>query len=402
MKVRYLALLLVVVALAWPQGRATVDVDTGFCLLSGTFCGGIGFTNADTGQGMGFQYPKFTPSALYYGGFLVGASQTTVHDHFYGQPATRAHWDWVVRDTFVDVVPPLYNAHELYRCSWVDTSRPTAAEGYKVTNWWGGRGDPGYDDFVILHTYITNTSGSNRTGVYVGVFCDFDLGTAATTNYGFSDPSKRLAFMTPTMSNHNPTVGVRLLAPTTASNLALIDHALYVYPATQMTELTKINFLNGTIRMPRANRAYDWSICVAAGPFNINAGDSVRVAFAIVGGSDTASMKAHSDTAQAWYDRDWVTGIAEERTQNLTGTEIRVYPNPFNRSTRIFYTMPTKGKLVIKAYDESGREVASIADRYVDQSGHVDWKAGDLPNGVYFLRVETPQNNYTRKVLLLK
>lgn len=403
MKLRYLGLVLVFVAMAWTQARVTVDVDTGNCVLSGTNNGGIGFTSPDTGQGMGFQYPKGVPSVLYAGAFLVGASATTVHDHFYGVPATALHCDWVERDTFVDVVPPLYNAHEMYQGAWVDTTRPTAAEGYKVTNTWFGKGLPApavYGNFVIFCADVRNISTTARNGVYVGVMIDFDLGTAPTNNWGRTDVARRLTYMWPSSTLQNPTIGVKLLT-TPYSNGSLIDHAIYVYPATGFTEQNKFNFLNGTIRLPNTTRAYDYSIMVSGGPYNIAPNASVRVGFAIIGGDDSLSMKVGGDTAQAWWDRD--VAVAEENVKNLNvGEAIRVYPNPFNRSTRIFYTVPGRTKMVIKAFDRTGREVAAILDRYVDQSGHVDWNGGKLPNGVYFLRVETSQRSYTEKVLLMK
>ncbi len=405
MKLRHLGLLLILVVAAWPQGRQTVEVDTGNCALSGTYCGGIGFTAPDTGQGVGFQYPKYAPSVLYYGGYLVGSSATTVHDHFYGQPATNLHWDWVVRDTFVDVIPPRFGAHELYVGTWVDTTRPTAAEGYLVRHFWGGRGAPldAYDDFVIFDTWVKNISSQQRTGVYVGVMCDFDLGTAPTTNWGRTDATRRLTYMWPSSSNQNPSVGVKLLYPTTAANLSLIDHALYVYPPSQMTEQTKINFLNGTIRLPNSTRAYDYSILVSAGPFTLRANDSVRVAFAILGAGDSLTLKVHADTAQRWFDREWIVGIEEEAGKNLTNLEgIKILPNPFGRSTRIYYTFSKQGKVTIKAYDASGREVATILNRLVDKNGYIDWFVNDLPNGVYFLKIETQDKVYTRKVLLLQ
>ncbi len=401
MKLRFLGLLLMLVVLVWPQGRAVVDIDTGYCMMSGTFCGGIGLT-CDTGLGVGFQYPKFTPSQLFYGGFLVGNSPTTLHDHFYYLDVYD--WDWVVRDTLEDVVPPLFNADELYKGSWIDTTRPTPAEGYLVTHYWGARGEqlPAYDDFIILQTYIKNISSSTRTGVYVGVMMDYDVQPSPARNYGRTDAIRRLTFMTPRQTTQNPSCGVKLLEPTTASNLSVIDHALYIYPSTEPTEITKLNFLNGTIRVPTSNREYDWSICVAAGPFTIDPQAQVRVAFAFVGASDTVSLKVNADTAQAWYDRDWRGGVQEEAKHLILHEAIKVHPNPFSQSTRIFYTLPTKGKVVIKAYDASGREVATILNRYIDKTGYVDWHATELPNGVYFLRTDTPNNHYTHKVLLLK
>jgi hypothetical protein len=208
--------------------------------------------------------------------------------------------------------------------------------------------------------------------------------------------------MSPTQTSFNPLAGATLLYPTTASNLSVIDHAIYVYPATGFTEQNKLNFLNGTIRLPNSTRAYDYSIMVSAGPFTLAPGARQRVAFAIVGAADSVSLKVHSDTAQAWFNRDWMVGVGEENAANLSGTEIKVQPNIFSHSTRIFYTLPTRGKVVIKAYDAMGREVATVLDRFVEKTGSVDWKAGNLPNGVYFLKTDTPTSSYTHKVLLTK
>lgn len=83
-------LLFCATALVWSQ-RYSVTVDTGNCALSVNLFGGIGSTAPDTGIGDGFQYPKGTPSCLYCGAFLVANSESTVHDHFYGVPATQIH-----------------------------------------------------------------------------------------------------------------------------------------------------------------------------------------------------------------------------------------------------------------------------------------------------------------------
>jgi hypothetical protein len=296
----------------------------------------------------------------------------------------------------------LFNAHELFRGAWVDTTRPTAREGYKVFNYWGGRGDAAHDDYVIMRTDVQNISTSTRTGVYVGVFIDLDMGTAPTANWVRCDAARRLEWMSPTQTGFNPSVGVKLLEPTTAANLAAIDHAIYVYPATGFTEANKFNFLNGTIRLPNSTRAYDYSLMASAGPFSLAPNAIQRVAFAIVGATDSVSLKVNADSAQAWYDRDWKTAVAEERSLNLQNTEVRVHPNPFSHSTRIFYTLPNRGKVVIKAFDATGREVATILNRLVDKTGSVDWNASALPNGVYFLKTDTPTSSTTHKVLLMK
>jgi len=408
MRILTLCLLLISSTLAWAQGRPTVTVDTGNCALSGTYNGGIGCTHPDTGQGVGFQYPKYTPSCLYHGSFLVANSESTVHDHFYIRPPPYLQWDWVVRDTFVDIIPPLFGAHELYKASMVDTSRPTQAQGFLVTHWWGGRGisSPAYDDFVIVRYDIRNNSPSQIDSIYAGVFVDFDLGTSPTTNWGRSDSARRLTYMRPSSTNHNPSVGVKLLEPYTAANLSLIDRSYYIF---DWGDTVKWRFLNGTYRLPNSLRAYDYTICVSAGPINLAPGQWVRTGFAIIGATDSLSLKVHADTAQAWWDRDWKTGIEEDRSRRLeAGNEIQIQPNPFRRLTKISSSIGlSAGSAALKIYDAAGNLVKQSSRLATMPFRQITWNGEDssgkpLPAGVYFIRLETATNNYTKKVLLLR
>jgi hypothetical protein len=409
MKVEVFVILLLPATLAYPQGRTFVTVDTGVMSLSITFDAGIGFTDPDTGQGHGMGYPRHAPSVLYYGGFLVCDRTGHVHDNCGGQP--QRHRDWVVRDTFIDIIPPLFGAHELYRASMVDTPRPTPAVGYLVTHWSGGRGAPltEFDDFVIVRYDVKNRSDSLLDSVYVGVMCDFDLGTAPTANWGRCDAARRLEWMSPTQVTFNPCIGVKLLEPTSAANLSLIDHALYVYPPGAWNDSTKARFLRGVIRLPNATRAYDYSLMVSAGPFRLPPGEWVRVSFAFIGGMDSVRLKQHADSAQAWYDRDWRTAIEEERSQKLeVRNGLEIHPNPFAKLTKVSFGMEHGAKSIeLGIYDVSGAVVRRFNYLTIQPFKKVVWDGTDdagrpLPAGVYFVRLETPDNNYTKKVLLLR
>jgi len=410
MKLFRFALLLVMVGLAWPQGRPTVTVDTGNCALGGTYNGGIGWTHPDTGQGVGFQYPKYTPSIMYYGSFLVANSESTVHDHFYGVPPIDLHRDWVVRDTFVDVTPPLFIAHELYKASMVDTSRPTPAQGFLVTHWWGGRGmsSPAYDDFVIVRYDIRNNSPSQIDSIYAGVFVDFDLGTSMN-NWCRVDSARRLVWTSPTSTSFNPSAGVKLLEPYVAANLTWFDASQLPPPI--MNDTSKYLLLNGTINTPPP-RPYDLTICVSAAPFDLAPGQWVRTAFAIIGAPDSVALKRHADSAQAWYDRDWQTetGIEEHRSQRLEArNEIRIQPNPFRTNLDIILAVANDGQkdTRLRIYDAGGNLVRQFNHSAIQPFSRIVWAGTDnsgkpLPPGVYFIRLETPESHYTKKVLLLR
>ncbi len=63
------------------------------------------------------------------------------------------------------------------------------------------------------------------------------------------------------------------------------------------------------------------------------------------------------------------------------------YPNPFNSSTRLTYSIPQAGEVTLKLFDVAGRKVA-VLDDGVQQSGTYSrvLEAGDLPSGLYLVR----------------
>ncbi|MEO8666392.1 MAG: Cys-Gln thioester bond-forming surface protein [Ignavibacteria bacterium] len=83
------------------------------------------------------------------------------------------------------------------------------------------------------------------------------------------------------------------------------------------------------------------------------------------------------------------------------------YPNPFNPSTKINYDIPVSGKVSVKVFDISGKEVASLVDG-VQSAGYytVLLNAGSLSSGIYFynVNVEGEGQNFvmTKKMMLVK
>ncbi len=80
------------------------------------------------------------------------------------------------------------------------------------------------------------------------------------------------------------------------------------------------------------------------------------------------------------------------------------YPNPFNPSTKISYTIPHSGFVILKVHDMRGREIqtlvseAQTAGRY-----NVRFEANHLPSSIYFYSLHV--GNYfteTKKMLFLR
>lgn len=64
------------------------------------------------------------------------------------------------------------------------------------------------------------------------------------------------------------------------------------------------------------------------------------------------------------------------------------YPNPSNPSTKIDFQLPFAGKVSLKVYDVSGREVATVLDRHLESGYYTnEFDGSNTASGVYFYRL---------------
>ncbi len=80
-----------------------------------------------------------------------------------------------------------------------------------------------------------------------------------------------------------------------------------------------------------------------------------------------------------------------------------VYPNPFNPSTEVSFTIPSDGFVRLSAYNVMGQEMSIIYDGFQSNGSHsYTWNASDLPSGVYYLRLVSGNQVETTKAILMK
>lgn len=79
------------------------------------------------------------------------------------------------------------------------------------------------------------------------------------------------------------------------------------------------------------------------------------------------------------------------------------YPNPFNPTTVVRFSLSEGAPVVLAVYDVLGREVARLAEDWREAGEHtVSFAAGALPGGVYLYRLQTPTAARMGRMLLLK
>ena len=79
------------------------------------------------------------------------------------------------------------------------------------------------------------------------------------------------------------------------------------------------------------------------------------------------------------------------------------FPNPFNPTTTIRYSIPEKSNVRINIYDIVGREVSMLLNEEKAPGQYeVNFDAGNLSSGIYFYSITAGTFNKIRKMLLLK
>ncbi|MBN1884366.1 MAG: T9SS type A sorting domain-containing protein [Candidatus Krumholzibacteriota bacterium] len=85
-----------------------------------------------------------------------------------------------------------------------------------------------------------------------------------------------------------------------------------------------------------------------------------------------------------------------------------VYPNPFNPSTVVRFSLPAAGRAVVTVHDAAGREIARLADEWLSEGEHVrNWDGRDrsgrpAASGVYVCRLAAGGPVVSRKMVLLR
>jgi hypothetical protein len=80
------------------------------------------------------------------------------------------------------------------------------------------------------------------------------------------------------------------------------------------------------------------------------------------------------------------------------------YPNPFNPTTNISFTVPSEGRAVVKIFTVLGKEVATLFNDVAVSGKHysVPFNAASLSSGIYFSQLEFAGERLTKKMLMVK
>ncbi|NQU04933.1 MAG: T9SS type A sorting domain-containing protein [Calditrichaeota bacterium] len=107
----------------------------------------------------------------------------------------------------------------------------------------------------------------------------------------------------------------------------------------------------------------------------------------------------------AIYDCSEALGIDKD-DQAFLAQEFRLlpaFPNPFNSTTTIKYSLPFPSHVSLQVYNTLGQQVKSLFEGCRQPGFHYTvLNAVDLPSGLYFVRLETSEQVFTQKIMLIR
>ncbi|GEM_PF-4572023 len=152
----------------------------------------------------------------------------------------------------------------------------------------------------------------------------------------------------------------------------------------------------GTVLIPTNNTA----IFKAGTSITLNPGFHAQ-------GTFTATIEACENalTEEGAASRNVALVIADMRNLIIQGAlQLRIIPNPVKLQSQIYYKLPKSSQVYLSIYDLQGREVVKLINGTDQSAGwqEVLFTPEQLPGGIYFVGLRTPDKVKTEKIIVIE
>ncbi|MEG8946692.1 S8 family serine peptidase [Rosettibacter firmus] len=361
--------------------------------------GTLGFNDyPDNQEGVGFKY-KGGDNLMFEGAFMYGISDTTVMDA--ARETYTQREDFRIIDQFKIIK---MNGDEIGTTRFDDYNFGEGRLGIETTLKSYSFSQPPYDNFIILVMNLKNTTSKNINGLYAGFFFDWDIpaedATKDSVNYDETD-NFGYAYCVDKSLNL-PFAGVALISSDKFGFYPIYNEVtLFDIDRGGFTKKDKWISLSSGIIKGGAGIA-DVSFTISGGPFNIPAGETLPVAFALAAGENLNELRTAIRLSREKY-KSIISDVEEKITLPKNLVLYQNYPNPFNPSTIITYELPEENYVVLKVYDLLGREIATLVNEQKQPGRYnIEFNGANLTSGIYIYALRAGNNLIIKKMTLIK
>ncbi|NQY67179.1 MAG: S8 family serine peptidase [Flavobacteriales bacterium] len=356
----------------------------------------IGFSDWVTFNGLGFNY-QGNP-LLYTGGLMLGSASDKVVDNVRYSFSQLQNDHFAVVQSATEIDPPAVSDIDVIG-KFNDNNGGANTMNLQVVQRGYAWNDVGHENYIILEYEIKN-NGVDLTDLYGGLFIDWDVVNAVQNKIEYNSGLK--LGITYDFSE-TLFAGIKLLTSDTATHYAIdviagggggIDITDGVNEAEKYILLSTDRPDGGV-----AGSGNDVLDVMSTGPIELLAGDSVKIAFALIGGDDKASVETGAVNAQGMYNAvvsPTHNGIASNSSQITS-----IVPNPADQYVAILVRAESDNTFGMQIVNSNGQVVKEIQTWDTNARLHryqVD--VSDLVSGIYFCRVTSRNLISVEKIII--
>lgn len=152
--------------------------------------------------------------------------------------------------------------------------------------------------------------------------------------------------------------------------------------------------------LARFTQAGTWYDYFSGQAYNITgSGDDLNVEYSLKPGTFMIFTSEEIETPVSTPGDDFTdSGIPDDFSLDQN------FPNPFNPTTVIRYSLPENSEVTMEVFDMLGRRVAVLMNGQIQNAGThaITFNASNLSSGTYLLRMRAGNQVMTRKMMLVK
>ncbi len=365
--------------------------------------GRIGYSRDGQAGGLGFSYMG-GGTILYEAGLMVGVSGTKVSDAIRSVSTPEADFQSVVAAH--NALPAVFSEFDVdgtFRDNLASSPLPISVH-HKAFAW----STSGNRKFVIVQYVIKNAGTASLANLYAGIFADWDIdGVTFASNRASFDAANKMGYAYYTGTN-GTYAGIKLLTNSAPVVHYAIDN---VAGGSGGVDLSGGGYDGAekylTLSTNRANAGVtgvgaDVIHVVSTGPYAIAAGDSIKVAFALIAGDNLSDIQTSAVNAQIKYDGLNITTIVSNDIINNMDAMV-IYPNPANGESVIEITIMEDAVVELKIVNIVGQEIKAIASGKMQAGAHrFVVELSSLAAGLYYCQLTVGEKKQVKKVIVNK
>ena len=342
-------------------------------------------------QGIGLSLPPHDQSILFESGLIIGSSAEKLSNGIRDISGNDQERSFFIRSSVNVLKPGLKSDAEAYS-EFADSTRSIDA-GVSVWHRVYQSKEEGIQKTVFVIYDIQNGRDIRIDSLYGGMFFDWDIGPSGQHNIAMFDQTDGFAYCFNTVDSTLPHIGVSLL-----NDLPIQFHAIdndgrgngfSIYDGFSRNE--KWFSMSGGISR-EMSRSTDVSMVIGGGPFALEPGMQKKIALAITAGTSKEDVRKGILTAR---DIAFQKGLASGFTWNVFPETSRLIDVSIglDEQFRIDFELSKQSEVTFELYSIQGRSLRVLEKKKYSagQYSGITLPFADLPSGVYFIKMITPQ-----------